>query len=189
MRTLFIVAALFSSLARIFGASDPSPKYKTVQIYDDLRSQALALGPDLVGAEKDDEVFAVLMETGYPEAVATLIATLDGSASLYYSNGGGTIGAGGHAGPNAASKALVRKAPTFLKHMAKTESRSLPREGFTRFYLVTRSGLLTAEVKEEDLGEDRHALSPLFYAGHDLISAIIAIDQKTEANKTPEGTP
>lgn len=178
MRTLFIMAALFSSLTRLFGAADTAPRYKTVPIYDDLRSQALAISADLAGAKKEDEVYAVLMETGYPEAVATLVSACDGSASLYYSSGGGTIGAGGHAGPNAASKKLVAMAASFLKHLAKTEKSPLPKEGYTRFYFVTRSGLFTAEAKEEDLGESRLPLSPLFHAAHELIHEITLIDAK-----------
>lgn len=178
MRTLFIMAALFSSLTRLFGAADAAPRYKTVPIYSDLRSQALAISADLAGVKKEDEVYAVLMETGYPEAVATLFSAADGSASLYFSSGGGTIGAGGHAGPNAASKKLVAMAAPFLKHMTKTEKSPLPKEGFTRFYLVTRSGLFTAEAKEADLGESRLALSPLFHAAHELIHEITLIDAK-----------
>jgi len=128
MRTLFFMAAFFSSLTRLFGAADPAPRYTTVPIYDDLRSQALAISADLAGAKNQDEVFAVLMETGYPEAVATLISASDGSASLYYSSGGGTIGAGGHAGPKAAAKKLVTMAAPFLKHLTKTVKSPLPKE-------------------------------------------------------------
>ena len=74
MRKLFIMAAFLSTLTRLFIAADTAPHYKTVQIYDDLRSQALAISADLAWVKKEDEVYAVLMETGYPEAVATLEA-------------------------------------------------------------------------------------------------------------------
>lgn len=178
MRTLFIMAAFLSSLTRLSGAAEAAPRYKTVPVFDDLRSQALAISADLAGAKKEDEVYAVLMETGYPEAVATLVSASDGSTSLYYSNGGGTIGAGGHAGPKAASKKLVAMAAPFLKHMTKTEKSPLPKEGFTQFYVVTRSGLFAAEAKEEDLGESRLALSPLFHAAHELIHEITLIEKE-----------
>jgi len=172
------MASLFSSFSRLFGGADATPRYKTVAIYDDLRSQALAISAELAGAQKEDEVFGVLMETGYPEAVATLVSARDGAASLYFSRGGGTIGAGGHARPNAASKKLVALASSFLKHTSKTDTTPLPKEGFTRFYFVARSGLLTVEVKEEDLGMGRHPMSPLFHAAHELIHEISTIDAK-----------
>jgi hypothetical protein len=170
--------AFFASISRLFAASTPVSSYKTVEVYDSLRAQVLALRPEQVGAKKDEPVIAVLMETGYPEAVATLVSVVDGAASLYFSSGGGIIGGGENERPNAASKKLIRMAGSFLKSMAKTEKSPLPKKGFTRFYVVTPSGLLTAEVKEEDLGEGRHALSPLFHTAHELITEVRLIDEQ-----------
>ncbi|MGH8018926.1 MAG: hypothetical protein ACREIA_11640 [Opitutaceae bacterium] len=166
-----------SSIARLFGAT-PASTYKTVEIYDSLRSQVLSLRPEQVGAKKEDQVIAVLMETGYPEAVATLVSVVDGAASLYFSSGGGIIGGGENERPNAASMKLVRLSASFLRSMSKAETTPLPKKGFTRFYVVTPSGLLTAEAKEEDLGEGRHALSPLFHAAHELITEVRLIDEQ-----------
>ena len=55
----------------------------------------------------------------------------------------------------------------------------LPAEGRVRFYLRTFSGTLTAEAAEQDLGEDRHTLSPLFYAGHQVITAMRQVSERT----------
>jgi hypothetical protein len=41
-----------------------------------------------------DQTLAEVMETGYPEALVTLVALSEGIASLYLSNGGGIIGPG-----------------------------------------------------------------------------------------------
>ena len=41
---------------------------------------------------------------------------------------------------------------------------------------VTRDGLRGAGVAEEELGEGRHALSQLFYAGQDVITQIRLLD-------------
>ena len=65
-----------SSIVRLFGASAPTSTYKTVEVYEKLRAQVLALRPEQVGAAKDDKVIAVLMETGYPDAVATLVSVI-----------------------------------------------------------------------------------------------------------------
>lgn len=178
MRTLLLMAAFLSSLARLFGADEPAARYKTVEVYDSLRSQVLGLRPEQVGAKKEDHVIAVLMETGYPEAVATLVSVVDGAASLYFSSGGGIIGGGENERPNAASKKLIRLADSFLRHTAKTEKTPLPKEGFTRFYFVTSSGLFTFEEKEEDLGEGRSVLSPLFHSAHELITELRLIDEQ-----------
>jgi hypothetical protein len=68
--------------------------YVLADVYRGLRAQALQLTAAQVGPA--DAVFGVLMETGYPEAVVSLVALSDGTASLYFSNGGGIIGTGGH---------------------------------------------------------------------------------------------
>ncbi|MCI0536922.1 MAG: hypothetical protein L0Z50_17040 [Verrucomicrobiales bacterium] len=178
MRTLLLMASFLSVITRLFGNGEPGSRYKTVEIYDRLRSRALTVRAEQVGAKKEDQVLAILMEMGTPEAVATLVAVVDGAASLYLSSGGGIIGAGEDKRPNAASRKLIRMAASFLKYMTKAEKTPLPREGFARFYVVTPSGLLTTEVKEEDLGGGRHALSPLFQTAHELITEIRLIDEQ-----------
>jgi hypothetical protein len=175
--------AILSLFGRLFGANPSESKYKTKEIYDSLRSQALALRGEQVGAKIDDAIVAVLMETGYPEAVATLVAVVDGSTSFYFSNGGGIIGGGDHDRPNAAAKKLIKSASLYIQILTKAERTPLPKEGFTRFYFVTPTGLLTSEAKEQDLGENRHALSPLFHVAHELISEIRVMDEKRPKTK------
>jgi hypothetical protein len=77
-------------------------------------------------------VFGVLMETGYPEAVMSLPALSDGTASLYFSNGGGIIGAGGHPGPAVAARSLVAFAAHNLDHLVAAVEYPLLRPGHTR---------------------------------------------------------
>ncbi len=117
------------------------------------------------------------METGYPEAVVTLFALSDGTASLYFSNGGGLIGAGQRERPAVAARSLVAFASHALVHLEPTVSYPLPQPGHTRFYVLTSAGVCTAEAIEEDLGENRHVLSPLFYSAHELISELREIDE------------
>jgi hypothetical protein len=76
----------------------------------------------------------------------------------------------------------------FTKQAQPTKRYPLPKPSYTRFYLLTGNGVLTAEGKEVDLGNNRHALSPLFYKGHELISEVRAVDQKLRAEQgAPEG--
>ena len=117
------------------------------------------------------------METGYPEAVVTLVAMADGAASLYFSNGGGIIGAGEHEGPKVAARTLIAFAAHNLKGFLPTTSTPLPAPGRTRFYVLSAGGILTAEASEVDLGENRHALSPLFYSGQELITEMRRVDE------------
>src|SRR5689334_9394559 len=69
------------------------------EVFLALRGKVLGLDPAevaITASPRLPRVWAVLMETGYPGAVATLAALADGTTSLYLSSGGGMIGAGGH---------------------------------------------------------------------------------------------
>src|SRR5260221_10737211 len=89
--------------------------YVLAEPYKHLRAQALQLNAAEVGSA--DPAFGVLMETGYPEAVVSLLALADGTASLYFSNGGGIIGSGQREGPAVAARALVAFAAHNLRHL------------------------------------------------------------------------
>ena len=174
------MAAFFSLLSRLFSGTSSDGEYQTTEIYRGLRNQVLTLSFKQLGVAEDEKVLAVLMETGYPEAVATLVSVVDGTASLYFSNGGGIIGAGDgeHEQAKEASRQLIHTARSCLNQMTVTNVFPLTRQGFTRFYVITPKGVWTSEIKENDLGENRSKLSPLFYAGQDLITQIRLIDQK-----------
>src|SRR5215469_16931606 len=65
------------------------------ELYEGLRNQVLQLTPDVLGEGFEEvPILALLMETGYPEGVCTLVGVADGGVSLYLSNGGGIIGVG-----------------------------------------------------------------------------------------------
>ena len=75
------------------------PKRDSADVARGLREQALTVDPVALRLEPTPtrpHVWGILMETGYPEGVATLVALGDGTTSLYFGNGGGVIGAGEH---------------------------------------------------------------------------------------------
>ena len=150
--------------------------------YSGLRNMVLTTNPEAIGLKpRAGEVWGILMETGYPEAVATLVTLADGTLSIYFSNGGGIIGLGPHPGPEKAGKAFLSLAQQYAKLGEPTERVPLPKPFHTRFYFLTETGTRTAEVNEDDLGNGRHLLSPLFHKGHDLISQIFAVEEQHSA--------
>jgi hypothetical protein len=159
---------------RYFGRKRDTEQQPPAEVYVGLRQQLLNLTPDQLGdgAFADAPILALLMETGYPEAVATLVAVVDGSSSLYFSNGGGFIGAGTHAAVAEASRRWLETGREFLPELSTIADPTLPAQGMTQFVAVTRDGLRAAAGVEEELGEGRHELSPLFYAGQDVITQI-----------------
>ncbi|MCC5806901.1 MAG: hypothetical protein JJU00_11295 [Opitutales bacterium] len=174
------MAAFLSSLGRLFGG-DANPFYDLVEIYTSMRQQVLELDDEKIGELKEKPVWAVLMETGYPDAAATLVAVADGAASLYFSNGGGIIGAGEHANVRPASLRLIKMAEGFLGEMRRVETFPVPKPGHTNFYVVTPKGVFTYTAKEDDLGKERDKLSKLFHQGHELIGQMRIAEQNRQA--------
>ena len=169
-----VVLGVFSLTSAVAFAKAPM-NYAPAEIYTKLRAQALSVTPKTLGVP--DGVQGVVMETGYPEAVVTLVAMADGAASLYFSNGGAIIGAGEHEGPKIAARSLIAFAAHNLNGLVRTTTTPLPTPGRTRFYVLTDRGILTAEASEDDLGENRHALSPLFYSAQELITEMRKVDE------------
>jgi len=146
-----------------------------------LRRMVLATSPRELGLTPTKEhprVWGLLMETGYPEAAATLVALLDGTVSLYVSNGGGIIGVGEHGSVRRAAIKFIGAAEPYVEEFQTTNEYPLPKVGRVKFYILTYSGVLTGEFDENLLGEDKHKLSKLFYAGHDVITAIREVEER-----------
>lgn len=153
--------------------SQPVPE--PTQVIKDLRNQILTSSPKELGFNNQNtnmKVYGVLMETGYPEAVATLVSLGDGNASLYLGHGGGVIGGIEHENVRKASIDFVKESEKYLSDMRNSKSFPYPNLGQLKFYLLTFDGVLTAEADEATLGEGSHKLSPLFYKGQDVITQL-----------------
>jgi hypothetical protein len=144
--------------------SDAGSAYECEEGYTRLRSLALGVKPSDLGLTQDG-VLVVLVEMGYE--------------SLYFSNGGGIIGAGGHKPVAVASKDLVSAAGAFVARSQATEEFPLPAKGRVRFYFVTPKRVRTAEGGEDELGKGKHPFSQLFAQAHVLIAAIREHSEQT----------
>ena len=100
-----------------------------------LRNMILSTKPDSIGInlKAPSEVWGVVMETGYPEAVATLVVLANGTASIYFSNGGGIIGHGSPTGPHRAGQLLLESSQQFTKEMKPTKSYAMPAPSIKNF--------------------------------------------------------
>ena len=161
----------------LFGRKRGRDKQTPAEVYVALRQQVLGLKPDQLGEEAVAEpILALLMETGYPEAVATLVAVADGTSSLYFSNGGGLIGAGEHEAVAEANRRWLETARSFLPQLPTIADPPVPAQGMTQFVAVTPEGLRGIVAPEEELGEGGHSLSELFYGGQDVITQIRLVE-------------
>jgi hypothetical protein len=157
------------------GPADPKP------IYIALRGRLLETDPASLGLAPSPggrRVWAVVMDTAFPEGVASLAVVADGTTSLYTSTGGGTIGAGTHENVAVVSGAFLDRVDGALDLLVPASSFPLPSTGRVRFCVLTFDGGRTTEADEQDLGEGRHPLSGVFLAGHDVLTELRKTDEQ-----------
>ncbi|MGE0268042.1 MAG: hypothetical protein AB7S78_06270 [Candidatus Omnitrophota bacterium] len=150
-------------------------------IFYKMRNIALNLDPEDIGVHSNKElrrIYGILMEIGHPDGALSLIVLADGTVSLYYEKGGGVIGAGHEAGVKDASRQFLIKTEQFIEEFKEATVGMLPADGHIIFYVLTyKQGILTADAGESILGERKHNLSEVFYAGHNVLSELRKIEE------------
>lgn len=172
MRKIF--AALLSMLGASHATAQPAIS-PPEPITGDLRSMVLNLSPDEIGITREHfphQVWGVVMETGMDAGFYTLVVLADGTTSLYYSNGGGIIGAGEKPGVQEASRQFIGWGNRLVGSAKPVSSTQSPDKGITKFFFLTFDGIRSYTAPEVDLGEERDSLAPLFHAGHSVIAAV-----------------
>jgi Tfp pilus assembly protein PilF len=181
-----ISGALFGTQG-IFGprfATDTSP----IGQYSRLRYHALTIQREQVGIPApppDRPLWAVLMETGHPHVTETLALVIDGTSSVYMSDGGGVIGGQGYENVRKANADFLQLANRDRHHFQATEAFPIPEVGYTVFYARTDAGLLVSGGTQQSFIEGQHGLSELFQAGHEAITQlrIIAVQDELTGAK------
>ena len=178
MKRIFYFIFMASLFGKLFGGGEKKP-IEAVEIYDSMRQQIFDLPKSDLDLGTDDRL-AIIMETAGDDYCYTLVAVADGSASIYFSNGGGIIGAGHH--PQGAGKAqeFLEFSREYERELKEVREFPLPHPGMTRFYIIKKGGTLSGEFKEDDLGNERLKISPLFHKGHELITIIRLIDEERQ---------
>lgn len=150
----------------------PKDTPKSMRAVLELRELLFAYDPTSLGIRRSESgpVWALIMETGSSGAVVTLVTIADGTVSMYFSSGGGIIGAGSHESVRSASDALLAFAPSFLPYAQRAKDFPMPSDGNTRFYFLTFNGIFAAEADTNELGGLRAPLSPLFYKAQAVIT-------------------
>lgn len=162
------------------GHDDPT------EVYAGLRDQILGLDPARAGIGPSADlptVWGLMMETGYPNGTATLVALADGTTSMYFSSGGGVIGAGEYAQVARATRRLLEVTERYVPDMPPAAGDdALPAAGRVIVRALTYQGERGAEAAEDDLGHRRHVLSPVFHAAHEVITQIRILHEQRSAN-------
>lgn len=112
-----------------------------------LRSMVLGLDQAKLGdpVVQLSNVLGVVVDWSLGDDFATFVALSDGTASMYTSAGGGTIGAGGRPGVDAAGAALLRTAEEQLDRFTPVMAAGDPEPGRVTYWALTRTGLRTVD--------------------------------------------
>jgi len=145
----------------------------------ELRAKALALKAEEIGVSRASfpKVWGLLMETGFENGAFSLVVLGDGTTSLYFSTGGGIIGAGEQQAVREASTKLLAEANRFVSAATPTDEYPLPSNGRVMFYFLSYDGVLSYAGVENELGEGRDKLSALFAASHEVISRVRQVEE------------
>lgn len=167
-------------VGKLFGGGSRPPED---DVYHGLRTQALKVTTAELGLDPDPNapIHAVIMETGYPEAVATFVCLRDGTVSLYLSTGGGVIGGGQRESVREACFEMLaitnKYAKDFIAACKPVSTFPLPGKGDVFFYLVTSDAVYQAQCREDVLAAQRDPFSALFNNCHAVMAEVREVEE------------
>lgn len=123
--------------------------------YASMRKLAFTIKPEDMDIKigNDYQVYGAVVDMGVDaNKIATMVCFIDGTTSLYFSDGGGIIGAGQH-------ESVKNAVSTFLENcfssLPVTENAdnidNLPAENQHTFYLFTKAGIFTITINLHDV--------------------------------------
>lgn len=117
-------------------------------------------------------IWGGMMDMGYPKGAATLVCLRDGTTSMYTSSGGGLIGGGEHDFVVRTNKIFLGELARHITSMSPDADESMPAAGRIVFRALTYDGPLTFTAPEANLARGESALSPVFFAAHDVLTQL-----------------
>ena len=167
-------------LLRRLRGGPQSPPTDIAPVYVGLRDTILNLDPKTAGIDPTSDTgraWGLVMDWSVGDAVATIVSLADGTTSLYLSTGGGSIGAGEHEAPAAASIRAVRAAEGMIDDFPTSDDAPLPGAGRTALTLLTHAGLRRIEEDNSAFERGTSRFTPVANAMQEVIHEI----QLTEA--------
>ena len=160
----------------------PSMAQQLDPMYVKMRDQAFHWGAQA----PEGALRGVIMETGYDRGVVTFAAMSDSSISIYFSWGGGMIGAGSHDRPAAAARNLAIGVARNMELFHKTSDTKAPKVGETKFFVLVDKDVLGATAKEQELQSGKHKLAPVFHAAHAVMGEVRKLYEQIPPDQRPK---
>lgn len=127
------------------------------------------------------EPWGVVMDWGVQKGTATVVAMSDGSASVYFSSGGGYIGGHGQESIRKAAQNAVEVARSVEPSPSPITSYPLPEQHGVLFYLLTDAGVFKLSTSEHELNSTSHPLRKLGDAMQGVITQYRLWDQRRKS--------
>lgn len=142
------------------------------EIYGRLRNRVLiAKRPRRINTQAEPtEPWGVMMDWSLVNGTATVMSMIDGSASLYFSNGSGFIGGEGIAPVRAAAESAVAEARKIRLPQQPSREFPLPSPPGVNFYVLTDAGVYAIHTTQSDLMTADHPLGKLEGAMQEIIT-------------------
>jgi hypothetical protein len=146
--------------------------------YLEWRELWFSIKPDEIGLDLDPSStipYAVVMDIGLDDGEAASIgSSIVGDGSFLTNTGGGILGSGQqYESVRNTSIQFVEMSANFVGKMELVTEYPLPAADNIKFYVITPGGIYSAPESDWDtLGSGNHELSPLFFMGDNVITAI-----------------
>jgi len=159
-----------SKRGMLFDAPYPPPNPTYLELRDQiLKGSRSKFG--LPAASNPGDPWGVMMDWGVTNGTATVVALADGSASIYTSSGGGSIGGGqSHDQIRLAAREAVAAAAQSRSLLHPTASFLLPQRREVTFYVLTDERVLANTALVKELQARQHPLTALSDAMQTVIS-------------------
>jgi hypothetical protein len=175
------------------GKTEPAKtKSDPKEVYLGLRNSMLQGSRskfNLAAASSPTEPWGVAMDWGVEKGTVTVVALSDGSASVYFSTGGGYIGGGGQEPIRKAAKKAVDAARSVQASTRAATAFPLPQRGGVIFYLLTDKGAFAANTTEAEVSAGSHPFRELGDAMQGVITQYRLWDEQQGRSQNNSKTP
>ena len=168
------IAVLAGLSPSVSGAQDSAAAMRELRIAF-LSSSAAAHG--FKPTKEYPRVFGVVMDWPVDDTTATIVSTLNGSASLYTTATFGIIGGETHEAVRLAAQRFVKNAEAYHDQAVPTRAYPYPVKGKVRFYLRTFQDVRVVEADVDSVYSPSGKYSGLFRAGQAVLTELRKVVQ------------
>lgn len=143
----------------------------------ELRKQILNGENKIIESIGENEVSAVILDVGTDKGAYSLLVISDGTCSLYYENGGGIIGAGGHINVQYVSKILLEEANEFCDKPVSSMNCNFPDINEFFVHILTKRGNYESTGNTNALSDGNRS-TVLFYLCNNVITQLRLLSER-----------